>query len=306
MDTEILRKTAQFVVQGTMNTADETAVGMIVPDRLYLYNSLMLRFTNINPMLVGSTWRNTDIPDKAALLARLYEREVARGAQAQAAAAAARMAAGPAMMMMASPAPPPAPAQPVRKDLTQGVRTSVFGGDIKLLELGAATLGFGRVDWTGDDGFWVVNGRLTDAGKAALKAMESNSVAVHLINPGEALLTDVLTAAEKPLVVSGTYSLTPAVKDLAVSKKAVLSVDYDPDNVDASVDKADKAKTMVGAAANLVVFVKSTDKLNDLAAKRAFYFGLIKKGWKVADIDAFVGGSLRPLMGTGGYMYYYQ
>ena len=49
---------------------------------------------------------------------------------------------------------------------------------------------------------------------------------------------------------------------------------------------------------NLIAFVKSADKLNDLACKRAFYFGLIKRGWKVEEIDAFVGGSLRPLYGN--------
>ena len=299
IDPEILRKTAQFVIQGTINTANETAIALLVPDRQYLYNSLMMRFTNINIALPGAAWKNSDFPTKAALLGKIYEREVTRSAQEAASASNPSIASILSILNIVGPSAP-ATGQPVRKDLAIGVRSAAFGGDVKFLDLAAATVGFGRVDWTSDDGFWVVNGRLTDSGKAALKIMEADGITANLINPGEALLTDVLTAAAKPLVVSGTYALTPAIKDLAVSKKAVLSVDYDPEDVDGSVEKADQAKKLAGAANSLVVFAKSADKLNDLAAKRAFYFGLIKKGWKTTEIDAIVGGSLRPLMGVGG------
>jgi hypothetical protein len=297
IDPEIMRKTAQFVLQGTMNLADETAVNLLVPDRLYLYNSLMMRVTNINTSLPGSAWKNTDIPTKSALLAKMYEAEVARNAQVQAQAMAAARAAGP-MMFMAAPTPTP-PAQPVRKDLTQGVRSSVFGGETKLLELGANTVGFGRVEFGTDDGAWIVNGRLTEAGKSAIKAMEAANVVLHLVNPGDDLLSDVLKAAEKPFIVAGTYNLASVPKDLVVSKKAVLSVDFDPSDVAGSIENADQAKKQIGAAANLVAFVKSTDQLNVLEVKRAFYFGLIKKGWTADEISAFIGGSLRPLQTIG-------
>jgi len=298
IEPEILRKTAQFVVQGTMNLAGETAVNLLVPDRLYLYNSLMMRIPIINTQLPGSAWKNTDFPDKGTLLARMSEREVQRTAQVQAQAAAARAAAGP--MMMAGPQPAAAPVTvPVRKNLAQGVRSSVFGGDAKLLEIASNTLGFGRVEFSGDDGVWVVDGRLTEAGKSALKTMEASAVVLHLVSPADDLLADVLTAAEKPLVVSGTYNLTPAAKDLAVSKKVVLSVDLDPADVDGSLEKADQAKKQFGGAANLIAFVKSADNLYELGFKRAFYFGLIKKGWTVDDISAFIGGSLRPVANIG-------
>jgi hypothetical protein len=300
IEPEMMRKTAQFVVQGTMNLADETTVNLMVPDRLYLYNSLMMRVTNINTSLPGSSWRNTDIQSKSMLLAKMYEAEVARNAQTQAQAMAAMRAAGP-MMFMAAPTPT-APAQPVRKDVAMGVRSAVFGGDAKLLELGANSVGFGRVEFSGDDGAWVVNGRLTDAGKSAIKTMEANSVFVHLVNPADDLLGDVLSAAEKPLVVSGTYNLSDSAKTLAVSKKVVLSVDFDLNDVEGSIQKADQAKKLMGAATNLIAYVKSTDKINDLDAKRAFYFGLIKKGWKVEEISAFIGGSLRALGGGGQFI----
>ena len=301
IDPEIMRKVSQFVVQGTMNLADETTINLIVPDRLYLYNSLMMRFTNINTALPGSSWRNTDIPNKSMLLAKMYEAEVARNAQAQTQALAAMRAAGP-MMFMPSPTPAAPTPTPVRKDVTMGVRSAVFGGDAKLLELGANSVGFGRVEFSGDDGAWVVNGRLTDAGKPAIKTMEANSILVHLVNPADDLLSDFLSAAEKPFVVVGTYNLSDSAKTLAVSKKVVLSVDFDPNDVEGSIQKADQAKKLLGGATNLVAFVKSTDKINDLDTKRAFYFGLIKKGWTANDISAFIGGSLRAVGDGGRFM----
>ena len=299
IDPEIMRKSVQFVVQGTMNLADETAVNLLVPDRLYLYNSLMMRIVNINTALAGSTWRITDYPDKSALLAKMYEREVARNAQVQAQTALAARAAA-----MMTPAAPAAPAiqTPIRKDLTQGVRSSVFLGDVKFLEMAANALGIGRIEFSGDDGAWIVSGRLTDAGKAAVKTMEGSSVVLHLPNPSNDLLSDILNAAEKAFLVTGTYNLTPALKDLAVSKKAVFSVDVDLNDIEGALNKADQAKKLLGAATNLIVFLKSTDKINDLEAKRAFYFGLIKKGWKVEEISAFIGGSLRSLNPTAGAM----
>jgi hypothetical protein len=301
IDPEILRKTAQFVIQGTINAADETAVNLLVPDRLYLYNSLMMRITNINAALPGAAWKNTDFPTKAALLGRMYEREVARAAQAQ--STDPNVLSIMALLNMGTPAAA-GPAQLVRKDAATGVKSSIFGGDAKMLDAAAATIGFGRVEFAGDDGSWIVSGRLSDAGKAALKILEANGVFAQLINPGEALLGDFLGAAEKPFLVTGMAALPAASKALAVSKKIVWGVDYNPEDVEASLERADQAKKSFGAATSLVAFVKTADRLTDLAVKRAFYFGLIKRGWTVDEINAFVGGSLRSLSpaGAGGGM----
>ena len=293
IDPEILRKTAQFVIQGAINTADETIVNMLVPDRLYLYNSLMMRFTAINTALPGAAWKNTDFPTKAALLGRMYEAEIARGSQPTDSTVAQIMA----FLNMAAPAAA-GQAQQVRKNPAQGVKAAVFGGDMKFLDLTAASVGFGRVEFAGDDAFWVVAGRLTDSGKTALKTLEANGVFVQLINPGEALLGDFLDAAAKPFLVTGAAAIPAALKDKLTAKKIVWGVDYDPEDIEAGLDRADQAKKALGAATNLIAYVKSADKLNDLAAKRAFYFGLIKRGWKTEEIDAFVGGSLRPLSGN--------
>ena len=293
IDPEILRKTAQFVIQGAINTADETIVNMLVPDRLYLYNSLMMRFTAINTALPGAAWKNTDFPTKAALLGRMYEAEIARGSQPTDSTVAQIMA----FLNMAAPAAA-GQAQQVRKNPAQGVKAAVFGGDMKFLDLTAASVGFGRVEFAGDDASWVVAGRLTDSGKSALKTLEANGVFAQLINPGEALLGDFLDAAAKPFLVTGAAAIPAALKDKLTAKKIVWGVDYDPEDIEAGLDRADQAKKALGAATNLIAYVKSADKLNDLAAKRAFYFGLIKRGWKTEEIDAFVGGSLRPLSGN--------
>jgi hypothetical protein len=299
IDAEILRKTAQFVLQGTINTANETAVQMLVPDRLYLYNSLMLRFTAINTALPGATWKNTDFANKAAVLGRMYEREISRSAASQ--ALDPRIPQIMLILDMGTPAAPGQP-QPVRKDPAMGVKSAVFGGDVKFLDLTAANVGYGRVEFGTDDGFWVVAGRLTDSGKAALKAMEANGVFAHLTAPGEALLGDFLGAAEKPFLVTGMAALPAGRIDAIKAKKVVWGVDYDPENVEAGLSRADEAKKILGAATSLIAYPKTADKLNDLAAKRAFYFGLIKLGWTPDEINALVGISLRPLSGAGQVM----
>ena len=98
--------------------------------------------------------------------------------------------------------------------------------------------------------------------------------------------------------MTGLAAVPDGLKALLVSKKIVWGVDYDPEDIEAGLDRADQAKKALGVATNLIAYVKSADKLNDLASKRAFYFGLIKRGWKTEEINAFVGGSLRPLSGN--------
>jgi hypothetical protein len=294
IDAEILRKTAQFAIQGTMNLANETAVELLVPDRLYLYNSLMMRFVNINTSLPGAAWRNNDFANKAALLGRMYEREIASSAQSVDPNVAQILA----ILNMPGPAVPGQPRQ-IRKDPAMGVKSAIFGGDARLQELAAASVGFGRVEFSGDDGSWIVGGRLTDAGKAALKVLEANGIFAQLIGPGEALLGDFLGAAEKPFLVTGVAAVPEGLKDKIVAKKVVWGVDYDPEDVPAGLALADAAKKALGSGSNLIAYLKTIEKSNDLETKRALYFGLIKLGWKPEEIAAFAGGSLRSLSGAG-------
>jgi len=53
IDAEILRKTGQFVLQGTINLANETVVTLLVPDRLHLYNGLRLTPMNLAEVRPG-------------------------------------------------------------------------------------------------------------------------------------------------------------------------------------------------------------------------------------------------------------
>jgi hypothetical protein len=48
IDPEMLRKNGQFVLQGAINVANETAVNLIVPDRIHLYNGMRLTLLNLN------------------------------------------------------------------------------------------------------------------------------------------------------------------------------------------------------------------------------------------------------------------
>jgi hypothetical protein len=84
----------------------------------------------------------------------------------------------------------------------------VFGGDTTLVEAAASVLDVGRVDVAGEDGVWFSDG-VTDRGRAAIKTMEASGVVVNLVSPTPKLLSNVLFAAAKPVIVSGTVSLDP-------------------------------------------------------------------------------------------------
>ena len=114
---------------------------MLVPDRLYLYNSLMMRFTNINTALPGAAWKNNDFPTKAALLGRMYEREIARERQASADPTVAQILA---MLEHGRPGRPrPGPADPQgpghgRQERGLRRRRQVPGPDGRLASASAA------------------------------------------------------------------------------------------------------------------------------------------------------------------------
>jgi hypothetical protein len=53
IDPEMLRKNAQFVLQGAINVANETTVNLVIPDRLHLYNGMRLALLNLNEVGAG-------------------------------------------------------------------------------------------------------------------------------------------------------------------------------------------------------------------------------------------------------------
>jgi hypothetical protein len=53
IDAEMLRKNGQFVLQGAINVANETAVNLLIPDRLHLYNGMRLNPLNLSTVRSG-------------------------------------------------------------------------------------------------------------------------------------------------------------------------------------------------------------------------------------------------------------
>jgi len=62
IDPEILRKTGQFVLQGTFNLADERRVELLIPDRQALFNAVMLRLQSFNPGAEGNRYQVIEMP----------------------------------------------------------------------------------------------------------------------------------------------------------------------------------------------------------------------------------------------------
>ena len=293
-DPEILRKTAQFVLQGTMNLANETAVQLLVPDRLYLYNSLMMRFTNINTALPGRGLEEQRLRQQG----RPAGPDVRAGDRPRRHVAGVRSPDRPDHAPCWTCPPRPRPASPSRSARTRpwasGARSSAATPSSWTST--AAGVGFGRVEFAGDDGSWVVNGRLTDAGKAALKILE----------------------AERRLRPSRRSGRSPAGRLPGRGREAVprdgrRRRPRRPEGQDRRPRRSSGAWTTIrrtsrpaspgptrprrrsDGATTLIAYLKTIEKANDLAAKRALYFGLIKLGWKPEDIAAFAGGSLRSL-----------
>jgi len=251
IDPEILRKTGQFVLQGTLNLAQETKVNLIIEDRKALYEGMRLQVKKINPDLEDSDWRYVDVDGMS--------RDQLRG----------RMAA-----VKDRP----------RKTLDQGIwDLKAFGGDVELLLAASAALGFGRVDIKGSDGEWIKQGRLTREGRYALDMLQVKGIAVNLVNPSPRLLRSMLNHAIRPFLITGFYRPNQQFYDRVKDKGAVLGVGFDPKDVEGCVTRLERAKAGLGSAENLVLYVTGTDGLEE--AKQALYVSLIKKGWKAEEIS---------------------
>jgi len=77
------------------------------------------------------------------------------------------------------------PSAPVRKSITRGLADiKAIGDDTRLLQLVLDLHAIGRVDLKGDDGAWIAQGRLTNAGREALKTLEGSGVCRRWFHPG--------------------------------------------------------------------------------------------------------------------------
>jgi len=252
IDPEILYKTGQFVLQGTMNLANETEVELLIEDRQALYDGMRMNIVNINPKLKDSSWSYVGIegytPEK--LIGR----------------------------MAAVVKKPPKTYYKGIKDLKP------FDGDVELLINAANTLGFGRVDIAGSDGEWIVKGRLTRNGRYAIRMMEENKIVINLVSPAPQLLEAVLETATRPFIITGIYDLNQQLYNKINEKNVLLGVKFNPAEVDDCVKTLDRAKAFLGDTDNLVVVITSTEGLDQ--AKQSLYVSLIKKGWQSDDINS--------------------
>ena len=252
MDPEILRKSGQFVLQGAINLANETEVSLIIEDRQALYDGMQLYVENINPELDDSDWGIVDIGSA--------DREKLRWRVA-------------------------AVDEKPRKALEKGVRNlRVFDGDTELLVAASEALGFGRLDIHGSDGAWIDGGQLTRQGRYDLGRLEEEHIVVNLVSPSLPLLRGMLRSATRPFIITGYYHLTDRLCELINQKKVLLGVEFDPQDVEGCVERLVKAKAALGDSDNLVLYVTSTEGLEE--AKQDLYVRLIKKGWKPEEIGS--------------------
>lgn len=293
IESHMLRVAGQFVLQGMVNLANETEVQLLIDRREQLYQGMRMEIQNLNPDLPNSRW--TVVPVTQKTKEALYEaihnraRELFRNPAAPAGSGSGPAGSGGGV--------------PSARSMARGLaEVRPIGDDMRLLVLALDFYAVGRVDLTGDDGVWVAQGRLTNAGREALKTLEANGVVVRLVSPGEQLIHDVLAAATKPFIITGDYQVTesmvPRMNELGVR----LGVNLDPQKVEEFLARLEKLKQQLGERRNLFAFLTGTRALEE--ARRPLYLGLIDRGWTHSEICGGAdhqglvgGGNLRRLEG---------
>jgi hypothetical protein len=257
----MLKLTSQFVLQGMQNLANETEAQLLIPRRQQIYRALRMQVCNLNPDLPDSQWTRVTIEEKSseALYKTILDhaRDSFQGSK-----------------QSGDGSQEPRP----KKSLGRGLADiGLIGDDIRLLELIVDFHGIGRVDIEGDDGVWITEGKWTDKGREAIKALEENKVVVRLISPGESLVEDTLSAASKPFVITGDYHISERIVDRLNSQGVLLGVNFDPRNVGDFLNRVEEAKTRLGERSNLFAFLTATEGVDE--CKRPLYLGLIDRGW---------------------------
>jgi hypothetical protein len=278
IEPDILGKTGQFVLQGTLNLANETGTNLLIPDRQHIYNSMRMEI----PDVLGDRQGNWSYV-KAKSTAELIRVAGDRAKDLRKRDREPRPA-FPAMMRMGRQ--PAAPFQ-------TGIRDAwILGGSIPLLETTATLIEFGRIDVPKDDRCWFDDG-ITDAGRDAIKAMEANNVTLNLVNPYPRLLRDALQAATKPLMVTITAGTPIDEKELGQLKgrNHVLVVECSRDNIEDCVKRLNGARSLFGGPRDVVLSMNLPEKTEGV--KRDLYLRLIRSHWTKDDISGIVG------IGTG-------
>ncbi|MFC1783738.1 hypothetical protein ACFL02_09185, partial [Planctomycetota bacterium] len=104
-----------------------------------------------------------------------------------------------------------------------------------------------------------------------------NNIVLHLIDPTEAAINDMLAVATRPFIITGTYTINEDMFDRINEKNVLLGINFDPQNVADCIDRLENAKECLGDSDNLIIFVTDTEGLDDAAQK--LYDGLKKAGW---------------------------
>ncbi len=261
IDPEILRKTGQFVLQGTINLATEMSTTLPVPDRLHLYNGMRLTPLNLEEARAGG----------------------GRG------------------FMGAQPGP-----QGPRFNISLS-DSAAFGGSLTLIDMAAKMLSVGRVEVSSrGDGQWFSSNGLTERGRAAVKAFETNGMVIHLNNPSDRLLSDLLEAAGKPFIVSNLGRGLEAAAARRINEKNVLfALPWDAAAPDAVAATLIDLKKLIGDSDNLLLTTQlpGPSALSEMGlpdgaarpgpdvAKQKLYLALIRAGWTKDEIYAMVGVS---------------
>jgi hypothetical protein len=269
IDPEILRKTGQFVLQGTINLATEPS-NLVVADRQHLYHGMRMTLLNLADPRGGVTI----------------------------------MMAGPIITVSAGQQP----GQIVQR-LNITLDPSAFGGNTALIDVAAKAYGVGRVDVPArGDGTWFTQSGVTERGATALKTFESNSIVLNLMAPSKALFEDVLEKAQKPFIVTGLATMPDAVAAKKVrDKNGLLAVEFDPTAPQALATRLIELKKLLGDSGSLLLTTRDLALPADPARLRAFneakqqlYLALIKDGWTKDEIYSMVG--VNPAPPPGGPM----
>jgi len=298
IEPEILRKTGQFVLQGTINLAEEREVELLIDDRLDLYNAVMLSINSFNPGQGAYEKVRINARDKDGLTALVMDSALAVNG---------RLRQPPAQPMPQMGRRGGAAARG-NKTFNRGISDlASFEGDASLLVAAAEFIGFGRLDIEGEDGHWFSGGQITAAGRRAIPQLEANDIWIHLASPSEALFSEMLALASKPFIVTGDYTVTPAMVDQINQKGVIVAVTMDPSDVGTTISDLEGLKLRLGDTDNMVLSI-TTDRGMD-EAKTALYLGLIERGWEHLDIagdrragGGIIGGNLRVFSGAATRM----
>jgi hypothetical protein len=273
LNSEILSKTGKFVLQGTINLANETETELLIADRQNIYDAMRWRVTVINPELdVEGSWSVLQFENNCALTDSMLQK-IKKLKQPKDDANSSRRS----WWRRYS-----------RTAYSTGIKgAEIFDFDINFMKVAKEVLGFGRIDFCGDDSVWFNHG-LTEQGAAAWAGMEKQVIVPHLKNPSKVTLEAVLEKAEKPFLISGFTDLDDSLIARINKKKVLISVDFDPKEIDACVEQLEALKTKFDDTDNLLLNVTNKDELDE--AKKNLFKQLIKNGWKKKEIYA-IGGA---------------